>query len=779
MPESVPGGSAAWPYQEGPSVGRELSLGQSRRIELILRQIDALPTLPAVAARLLSLTGSDESSAREVTELIAADPSLTARILSMCRHADMGIRSATLTIDRAVVLLGFNAVRNAVLSIEVFGMFGGIREPEPAGGNGSLPSDNPAADAPAFDRAGFWRHCLAVGIAAEMIAQAHPRAADLSPSEAFVCGLLHDIGKIALDYLLPKAFAKVIQAAEANHGIMAEYERRVLGIDHHTAGKRLAEQWQLPHQVQDCIWLHNTPYHTLPELPHRRMIGLISVADLLARQQHVGYSGSFAFRRTIDEWCADTGLEIDKVKGIIPKLITEVENRSRLLGLDQEPTATMFLESIQHANRMLGRLNTTLEQRGRVAASQTRVLDAITAFHQAQIPGRSVLDVLGQVNQSAIHLFGDGFYTLLYQASARQPWLIARFDGDGRAMHQQWVDPPPHASDLAAINAAQPPAMNLAGMLPWISDFLAEAPDIHQLRIMPLICGWGLSGLLIHDRATLPAWRELQAVAATWGSAIAAAGQHDGARRLGEQLAEANRALAETQDRLLQRESMARLGEMAAGAAHEMNNPLTIISGRAQLLTRELKTTTKEHKAAAAIVEQSHRLSDLITALRHFTDPPRAKRIPTELGPLIQSVINEVHPLDDRGSRGFEIYLRIEPDPGPVLVDPEQIRVAVRELLLNAVESHPKESIAVIVRYLADGPELWIQVRDDGCGMDEHTLAHARDPFFSAKPAGRQMGMGLTRAAQLAAAHGGRIDLRSTEGNGIIASLIISLDLQV
>ncbi|MCC5830537.1 MAG: HDOD domain-containing protein [Phycisphaeraceae bacterium] len=779
MPEADPGAATVIPHDDGSSGSREASLAQSRRIELILRQIDSLPTLPAVAARLLALTGSDESSAREVTELIAADPALSARILSLCRYADRGVRTATLTVEKAVVLLGFNAVRNAVLSIEVFGMFGGMHDADAQTGNSAAAQNHTGQDEARFDRVGFWRHCLAVGVAAELIARQHPRASDLSPSEAFVCGLLHDIGKIALDYLLPKAFAKAVQLAEANQGIMAEYERRILGIDHHTAGKRLAEQWQLPHQVQDCIWLHNTPYHTLPDLAHRRMIGLVSVADLLARRQHIGYSGSFAFRRTLGEWCRDTQLDEERITSIVPRMIEEVEARSRLLGLDRDPSPSMFLQSIQHANRMLGRLNNTLDQRSRTAASQTRVLDAITTFHQAQLPGRSVLDVLGHVTQSAGNLLGDGYYALLYQSSTGQPWLVARFDGDGRAVHQQWVDPPPHAADLGSLNASQPLAMNVMGMLPWLEDFLVECPDMRELRLLPLICGWGVSGLLVHDRTNLPAWRELQALTATWGSAIAAAGQHDGARRLGEQLAEANRALAETQDRLLQRESMARLGEMAAGAAHEMNNPLTIISGRAQLLAGGLKPDTPEQKAAASIVEQSHRLSDLITALRHFTDPPRANRRPTELGPLLQRTINEAQAHDTRAHRPYEIYLRLEPDPGPVLIDPEQIRIAVHELLLNAIQASPKSSICLSVRYLADGPELWIHVKDDGCGMNAHVLAHAKDPFFSSKPAGRQLGMGLTRAAQLAAAHGGRIDLRSTEGTGTTASLLISLDLRV
>ena len=91
---------------------------RARRIELILRQIDSLPTLPAVATKLLSLTTSDDTDIRDVVELIRADQALTAKILSLCRRAYMGVRSDVLTIDKAVVLLGFNTIRSAVLFCE-------------------------------------------------------------------------------------------------------------------------------------------------------------------------------------------------------------------------------------------------------------------------------------------------------------------------------------------------------------------------------------------------------------------------------------------------------------------------------------------------------------------------------------------------------------------------------------------------------------------------------------------------------------------------------------
>src|SRR6476646_10284020 len=93
---------------------------REKRVELILQQLEELPTLPAVALRVLQVTADDTSSATDVVQLIGSDPALTTRILQLTRRADMGARGDIHSIERAVLLLGFDAVRAAVLAVSVF-----------------------------------------------------------------------------------------------------------------------------------------------------------------------------------------------------------------------------------------------------------------------------------------------------------------------------------------------------------------------------------------------------------------------------------------------------------------------------------------------------------------------------------------------------------------------------------------------------------------------------------------------------------------------------------
>jgi len=753
-----------------------------RRIDLILRQIDSLPTLPTIAARLLALTASDDSNARQVIELISADPSLSAKVLSLCRTADKGVSSHGLTVDRAVVLLGFNAIRNAVLSIKVFEVFG----PEAERPDGATPSDG---DGRGFDRSAFWLHSLAVGVAAEMIAKAHPARREWAADEAFVCGLLHDVGKIALDYVLPKSFARVIELTDLNQANIAEYERRVIGIDHHTAGKRLSQQWGLPHMISDCIWLHGSPYDTLPKLEHREMIGLVSLADLIARRMHAGYSGNYSQRPGVGELAQKLGLDPGAVSRVADGLHEALKSRAEVLGLYDESSSELLLDSVQRANEALGRINAVLDRQGKDAAAQAKVIDAITGFNASASPGRSVQDVLDGVVDSCAKLLGSGFYGAIYPGTPgsiacdssddgdSDGWLICQYNQEGRPVHSQYIQAPPHTPDLGDLDPSQPVGLQLMGILPWLADYLVQAPDLRRVRLLPLSCGWGAVAILLHDRESTPPWKQLSALTSTWGAEVAAAAQHDGARRLGEELATTNLALAEAQDQLTRQASLARLGEMAAGAAHEMNNPLAVIAGRSQLLSMTLSKGSKEQKAAQSVFQESHKLSSLITSLRLIADPPKPHLVPTDLGSLLEETVNQFMSSARQRDKATTFSLKVIDKLPAVLIDPEQVHGAVRELLLNAVQARPQSAVQVKARLEPGGEAVVVQVIDDGEGMDPYTLEHAMDPFFSAKTAGRRVGMGLPRARQWLSGHGGRLELRSQRGEGTVATFFLPLDL--
>jgi signal transduction histidine kinase len=131
-------------------------------------------------------------------------------------------------------------------------------------------------------------------------------------------------------------------------------------------------------------------------------------------------------------------------------------------------------------------------------------------------------------------------------------------------------------------------------------------------------------------------------------------------------------------------------------------------------------------------------------------------------------VVQQIHPARRRGA---QINTRLAPEIPEVFLDPELIGLALREILRNAVESEGSRHVELRVQIDPVDDRLKLQVKDDGSGLSEHALAHAFDPFFSAKAAGRQPGLGLSQARRIVDAHGGTITLENGATHGAIATI--------
>jgi len=745
---------------------------RARQVEMILQQVDTLPTLSPVATRLLAIGSSDDADLNEVVMLIESDPALTSKILSLCRRADKGLGKSVSTVKKAVIMLGLEAVQGAVLSVCVYELL------EQAGNDLDQRSyEKGHASSELFDRRGFWKHSVAVACASDLIAALHPELR-VKPDEAFISGLLHDTGKLVLELVLPQSYTKVLELIERRQEDSAAIERTIIGIDHHTAGKRIGERWQFPQMVQDVIWLHSQPIASLPdELASRNLVGVVTAAKSLCRSLHLGWSGEFGRPQPLDTICNDVGLDHHKIESVTQQLHTAVSERCAALGIDDETSPELLLQSISRANQQLSRLNITLEQRSRVATQLTRVIDAVEAFHANASAGAGVFDVISQIVRSAGGVFGDGYFGVIFQPTPNEPWHVYRFSPEGRLVHSDLVDAPAGGThSLGSIAAGARVNAAAAAVLPWADQLLGDKANLSALRIIPLTDRHDPepnrpAALLLHEHDPSQIGldeRQVRLLASTWTAAFSAAARQEQAVRLGEQLAETNRTLAEAQDKLTETESLARLGEMTAGAAHEMNNPLTIISGRSQLLADRLPDA-RDRAAAAAVHSAAQELSDLITSLHLLADPPEPTLAPTNALDLLSKAVAKAK---SRTGGMTQVHVTVPRSLPPMNVDIELLSMAVVEMIVNAIESCPRTGVETWIE--VDDDRLLLCVADDGCGMSPKAQRHAFDPFFSEKPAGRQCGLGLARARRLVELHAGRITLDSQPDTGTVAR--ISLD---
>ena len=222
-----------------------------------LDHIRDIPTLPAIVFELNQHLQNPETSIARVSETIEKDQAMALKILKLVNSVFYGFRSKVSDIKNAVVLLGFNAVRNAIVSVSVVN---------------ALPKTLLFQD---FEMIDFWKHSLAVAVASKSIAQ---KAGVDSPDNCFVGGLLHDVGKVILAQYFKDDFAKVWTRMTNEYLPFYEAEQQELSVDHTQIGAYLADRWQLPQGLTDAIrWHHNFQ----PDNGNAGFIINIHLADIL------------------------------------------------------------------------------------------------------------------------------------------------------------------------------------------------------------------------------------------------------------------------------------------------------------------------------------------------------------------------------------------------------------------------------------------------------------------------------------------------------------------
>ncbi len=212
----------------------------------------------------------------------------------------------------------------------------------------------------------------------------------------------------------------------------------------------------------------------------------------------------------------------------------------------------------------------------------------------------------------------------------------------------------------------------------------------------------------------------------------------------------------------LEAEKVEALAEFAAGAGHEINNPLAIIAGRAQLLLKD-EPDPERQRELALIGAQVKRAHEMIADLRLFARPPRPELKPVDLVELVDNVVSQLQP--QAAERA--ITLRRVGGGGAVLAeaDPRGLTVAVHALCKNSLEAIEYDGrIEVAVSGGASSVE--IAVSDTGPGIAPEQRQHLFDPFYSARQAGRGLGMGLSKCWRIVASHGGRMSVDSNPGQG-------------
>lgn len=220
---------------------------------------------------------------------------------------------------------------------------------------------------------------------------------------------------------------------------------------------------------------------------------------------------------------------------------------------------------------------------------------------------------------------------------------------------------------------------------------------------------------------------------------------------------------------LVRTEKLATAGVLAAGVAHEVNNPLASISSLVQVLERRAANAS-DRETFETILGEISRISAILRDLTDFARAPEPRRTRTELAPIVEACLRLV--AVDRRFKRLTIETDLAPDLPSLLVDPDQIRQVFLNLILNAGDAMPDGGrIRVASRFDPALGAVDVTVSDTGSGIVPEIQRQVFDPFFTTKPPGQGTGLGLSVCYGIVAAHGGTIDIESAPGTGTTVSV--------
>ncbi len=195
-----------------------------------------LPTLPNIVIEVNKMLQDSETTIKKLSHTIEKDQAMVSKILRLVNSSFYGFRSKISTIPHAIIVLGFNPTRNAVVSVSMIKTFSGKKSIE------------------GFTIADFWKHSIEVAVTSRYLSE--ETGLD-SPDACFVAGLLHDIGKVVLSQFFAELFSQVWKSITENGLSFYESEKKLLPVNHAQIGGYLAKKWQLPDSLSDSITYHH------------------------------------------------------------------------------------------------------------------------------------------------------------------------------------------------------------------------------------------------------------------------------------------------------------------------------------------------------------------------------------------------------------------------------------------------------------------------------------------------------------------------------------------
>jgi HD-like signal output (HDOD) protein len=274
-----------------------------------VKKVSSIATLPEVTARIVATVEDPNSSAAQLNRIVSHDPALVTRILKVVNSAFYGLPGQIASVERAIVLLGINAVKNLAVAASLGKLFKGVQ----LGGG--------------FAARDLWTHCISVGVAARDLArQMRVPLVD----EAFLAGMIHDVGLLVSLQVFPDKLVEACDRARDENTHFCDIERQMIQMDHQQLGQALCEQWKFPRSCQLVAGYHHRP--TQLSDGNRLLVTIVYAADTLCCAAGQGFNLTALRQQMHEGGLSGVGLEQAMLDQTVARLPQLVEECSSILG---------------------------------------------------------------------------------------------------------------------------------------------------------------------------------------------------------------------------------------------------------------------------------------------------------------------------------------------------------------------------------------------------------------------------------------------------------------
>jgi len=261
-----------------------------------------LPTLPNIVLKVNNLLQDPDTSIKELGKTVETDQAMVTKILRLVNSTFYGFRSKIRNIPHAIIILGFNNVRNALVSVSIIKTFSKENTFE------------------GFEIGDFWRHSVTVAVISKYLSE---QTGLDSPDDCFVAGLLHDVGKLVLSLYFTDLFGQVWKSVKEDRLSFYDAEKKLLPVSHAQIGAHLAKKWQFPVSLIDSISNHHSIKKSVSNL---NQLIIVHTADTISNN-HIGDSEiTPAFSAIDPEAKRIMSAQLESVSEWFPVVATEIES---------------------------------------------------------------------------------------------------------------------------------------------------------------------------------------------------------------------------------------------------------------------------------------------------------------------------------------------------------------------------------------------------------------------------------------------------------------------